>query len=190
MKRLIRANTYYNDIPTLEIEIDIYNLQMIRASAVYGADEEIDKLSDVIDKNGNIINADAYQKYLEFIEDIDRYISTLNVQNISKHKSNKSASIYYSFENIILDNQNKPVFRLICKIRVSDHMHPSKKYRKEMNTVEMNIIEDKNGISRMHLNQFITRDFVSYDSCFRAIKRAIKNYQEDVLEEMNKSEWY
>lgn len=173
MKRYIRSSLEY-DIPTLDIDVVIYNLKMIRASAIYG-DEEM-RLSEVVDKYGNIIDEKSYQEYLDFIDELKEYLSQLNYEKYSSHKSNKSASMYFSFECPILDKESKPMFKLKCNIRVSDHLQEGKKLRGK-NSITMNVTESKDGTSRTHSYQFVTTDYDSYESCMDTIEVSIESFE-------------
>ncbi|MCM1226389.1 MAG: hypothetical protein NC320_03060 [Clostridium sp.] len=174
MSKIYVRGSHDYDIPTLDIDIVIYNLKMIRASAVYADDEMY--LSEVVDKYGNIIDEKSYQEYLDFIDELKEYLSNLNYEKYKCHKSNKSASMYFSFECSILDKENRSVFKLKCNIRVSDHPQESKKLRGK-NSIEMNVTESKDGASRTHSYQFVTTDYDSYESCMDTIEISIEGFE-------------
>lgn len=167
MKTYVKSNKY-SDIPTLEIEVTIYGFHLIRAAY----------LPEVIDKNGNIIDSEEYQRYQSFISDVEKYLNTLNIRMCGDAGHSDSASEYFSF--VVLDENGNDVFQVKCIIRISDHM--PKRYRGKK-VIDV-IVEHKAGRHDKQVVSeylFTTTKFTAYKACLKRIKDEIDRYYDIVI---------
>ncbi|MCM1232843.1 MAG: hypothetical protein NC177_16510 [Ruminococcus flavefaciens] len=169
-------NSAENNIPEIEFDIEVYSVDFIRASAIYAEDEENIYLPEVVDKHGNVINSKWFKQYMDFIQSVESYLNSLDIEIVNPHNSAKSASRYYEF--YVQDSEGNPFIKVKCNIRISDHM-PGKKQRGR-DFLVMNVKENtKTGIVT-YKYQFITSWATSYRSCLNRLKSQITAFIDDV----------
>lgn len=176
MKQYIISNTY-EDIPIIEITIDLYILRIIKAAAESG---DIENLPQITDRPGNILNKQNFLEYQDFVKNVETYLNSLPIKKIKFSNSVMSVSKYYQF--YVLDDKNQPLFEAKCIVRVSDHPHASKKLRKgDSSKVQVRKITC-NGVEST-IYQFFTTDFTCYANVEKRIKRELHNFRLEVLED-------
>lgn len=179
MKIYVRSSTEHT-IPEIEFDIEVYSIDFIRASAIYAEDEESIYLPEVVDKHGNVINSKWFEQYMDFIQSVESYLNSLNIEIINPHNSAKSASRYYEF--YVLDSEGNPFIKVKCNIRISDHIHGKKQRGRDF--LVMNVKENTQTGIVTYRYQFITSWAVSYRSCLNRLKSQIASFIDDV-EQLN-----